>query len=174
MILALEPSHGSGRDETAGVTDCAVVLLDFVGDFPVLTNGICLKGASLCGVLEVALFLDTLEDSSGLDEGVSVAVIGSQFGSVTGDGDFVAAGVDETAVCGEMLGGDFCLLSAGRCGVAVREDSGGEFVHEVAFLFFALGDGVTGAFAFDVVEGDNLLLGADYGIPSVIDTALGA
>lgn len=151
MILALEASHGSGGFKSAGVADGTVVLDDLKGNLPTLARSTGVKGTGLGDVFQHAFFLDALEDGSSLDEGIAVAVVSHDFRRGTGGRDFEAASVEDAAVGGVVFGGDLCVETLGRCCEAVGEDSGGEFVHEVAFFFFALCDCVTGAFTLDVV-----------------------
>jgi len=165
MVLALEFGHESGRLEAAGVADGAVAFHDFVGDFSALTSGGGIEGTGIGDTLQHALLLHTLEDSSGLDQGVAVTEVCHGFRRSAGGGYLVTAGVEETAVRMAVLGGDLSLESAGRRCETVGEDSGGECVHEVAFLLFPFRDCVTGAFALDVVQGDDLLGGRDYRVP---------
>jgi len=168
MVLAPESGHGSWWLETARVADSAIVLHDFEGDLATLTSSSCVEGTGLCDILQHALLPDTFEDSSGLDQGVANTAVCHCFGGSAGGGYLVAASEEETAVRMEMDGWDLGLESAGRRCETVGEDSGGEFVHEVTSLLLPFGDGITGAFALDIVEGDDLLggvFGRDYRFP---------
>lgn len=154
FALGVEPSHGCRWYETTRVAYGPIVLLDFKRDLATQTLCVGVQRTSFHDLFQIALLLDTLENSGGLNKGVAITFFCSEFWSNARGGDDEATGVEETTVLVTVLGRNFCVDSpCFRCDT-VREDTGSELEHEIALFLFLFGDCVTGTFTFDVVKWD--------------------